>query len=169
MSRGPHLVSRPGSRLYPCTQVGQMGCTGDCASLSKQAMIGVRYHVDGRRGRRMPSGATGGCGERRDAFCYGDQPVRRTEDRQVRTGQPAAVRDGVVVTLSLEKCPYRLVQRLDIGTENVVLGGGRKEVLDVGVLTVLRGGLGEVVIKPQRCRLVSFGPAFGTDGARECM
>src|SRR5262249_41639363 len=62
-----------------------------------------------------------------------------------------------------------LVQRLDIGTENVVLGGGRKEVLDVGVLTVLRGGLGEVVIKPQRCRLVSFGPAFGTDGARECM
>jgi hypothetical protein len=142
-----------------------MRCTGDCAALSKQAMIGIWYDMDGSRGHRMPSGATGGCGKRHDAFFHGDQSVRRTKDRQVWTGQLSAVGDGVIVTLSLEKCPYRLVQRFDIGTENVILGGGRKEVLDVGVLAVLRGGLGKVVIKSQRCCLVVVGQVFSIDGA----
>jgi hypothetical protein len=160
------LVPEPGSVLYPCTQVGQMRCTRNRASLSKQAMIGIWYDMDGSRGRRRPPGTTGGCGERRDAFFYRDQSVGRTKDRQVRTRQLAAVGDGVMVMLSLEKCPCRLVQRFDIGTENVVLGGGRKEVLDVGVLTVLRGGLGKVVIKPQRrclvkdCILGAYGDLF---------
>ncbi len=164
-SSGPRA---PECALDPCAKVGQMRCIGGCAALSEQTVIGTWYYMDGSCGYRMPFSAAGGYGERCDAFFDGDKSIRRAKDCQMWTAQLPVVANGIVVVLSLEECPRCLVQRFDIGAENVVLWGGCKKMQDVGVLAVMRRSLGKIVIKPQRRCLVMFRPGFSANGPGDC-